>query len=119
MLVVAGATVGVVNALGADNAGTRAVVMFVGDSNVAVGAKWPVWDLTSGDTGDHVDNNYVPAFVARGGSGIRTLDCVQSETSACQTYDFWKLKLAGVLTKVEPAAIVTELGVNDTFEAGG
>lgn len=116
------AAVPTVRALTTTNAQTRGVVLYLGDSNVALGGKWPVWDLTNGDGSllnfDHLDNNYIPVFVSRSGSGIRTRDCKQSEQSTCTTYDFWKLKLAGAFTKVQPDAIVTELGINDALTQG-
>jgi lysophospholipase L1-like esterase len=95
--------------------------MFLGDSNISRGAKWPVWDLTHGKGGlvdaDHLDNNYVPVFAARAGAGIRTADCLIARQN-CKTYDFWKIKLRETFRNVQPDAIVISLGINDTFGRG-
>jgi lysophospholipase L1-like esterase len=99
----------------------RGVIMFLGDSNISRGGKWPVWDLTHGKGGlldaDHLDNNYVPVFVARAGAGIRTLDCLTTRRR-CKTYDYWKIKLRETFRNVQPNAIVIELGINDTMGFG-
>jgi lysophospholipase L1-like esterase len=99
----------------------RGVIMFLGDSNISRGAKWPVQDLTHGKGGlvdaDHLDNNYVPVFVARAGAGIRTADCLIARRD-CKTYDFWKVKLRETFRNVQPNAIVIAVGINDTFTLG-
>lgn len=99
----------------------RGVIMFLGDSNISRGGKWPVWDLTHGKGGlldaDHLDNNYVPVFVARAGAGIRTADCLAARKS-CKTYDYWKIKLRETFKNVRPNAIVIGLGINDTMSLG-
>jgi hypothetical protein len=122
LVVLSFSTFGVVHALAGNASNTRAVVMFVGDSNIALNGKYPVWDLTNGDgtilNYDHLDNNYIPVFAARSGAGIRTKDCKQNELSTCTTYDYWKLKLAGAFTKIQPDAIVTDLGINDALTQG-
>jgi GDSL-like Lipase/Acylhydrolase family len=102
------------------NAGIRAVVAFVGDSNISFGANSPVDDLTYGTDndvypGNHLDNNYVPVFIARGGSGIREPDCLSSQ---CSSDNFWSVKLAAAFTKVTPDAVVTDLGINDAASSG-
>jgi len=102
-------------------AGVRAVVAIVGDSNVSLGGRWLVWDLTRGSgglvTADHLDDNYVPVFVARSGAGIRAPDCAARATS-CPTDDFWKHKLRATFARVHVDAVVTDLGINDAFAPG-
>ncbi len=112
-------TIGIVHAVTTNNAGNRAIVMFIGDSNTSFGGAAPVKDLTYGEiagTPDHKDNNYIPVFVARAGAGIRTPDCLT--TTTCTTRDFWKIKLANTFLKIKPDAFVTELGINDAALTG-
>lgn len=102
------------------NADIRAVVAFVGDSNISFGGQSPVADLTYGTDlnvypGSELNDNYVPVFVARGGAGIRAPDCL---TTSCATDDFWKIKLAATFAKITPDAVVTDLGINDALIAG-
>jgi hypothetical protein len=102
------------------NAGIRAVVAFVGDSNISFGGQATVADLTYGTNdatypGNQLDNNYVPVFVTRGGSGIRAPACVPA---SCDTDNFWQLKLDTTFDKVTPDAIVTDLGINDAATPG-
>lgn len=59
----------------------------------------------------------MPVFVARGGAGIRAADCASSATT-CSTDDFWKLKLSATFARVQPDAVVTELGINDAGKVG-
>src|SRR6202049_2080977 len=97
------------------NAADRAIVAFVGDSNFSFGAGPIVDYLTYGTSntvypGNHLNNNYVPVFVARGGAGIRESDC---RASTCPTANFWRLKLAAVLKHVQPDALVVDLGINE------
>ncbi len=121
--IIAFTSIGIVHAVTSTIANNRAVVMFVGDSNIAFGGQKPVELLTTWPIGaasdpsaNHKDNSYVPIFVARGGAGIRTPDCLPNV--ACSTYNFWQIKLAATFSKVKPDAIVTELGVNDTRSPG-
>jgi hypothetical protein len=104
-----------------DAAGVRAVVAIVGDSNVSQGGRWDVWDLTRGQGGllsaDHLDNNYVPLFVARPGAGIRSPDCAAHDLS-CPNDDFWAEKLRATFARVRVNAVVTDLGINDAFTRG-
>lgn len=95
------------------NARTRGVVLFVGDSNVALGAGEIDWTLTAQD---HFDNGYVPVFASRIGATIRTPDCL--DATNCTTFNYWKLKLASVSPKVNADAIVNDLGINDTVTPG-
>jgi lysophospholipase L1-like esterase len=90
------------------NSDTRAVVLFVGDSNVTLAAANIDWALT---WQAHEDNGYVPVMASRVGSAIRTPDCL--EPDGCDTFDYWADKLASLEDKVVPDAIVINLGVND------
>ena len=101
-------------AITSSNAGTRGVVLFVGDSNITLGSRVIDWALTSQD---HKDNGYVPVFASRVGSVIRTPSCLDT-TTKCTAYNYWKLKLASILPKVNADAIVNDLGINDTSMAG-
>jgi hypothetical protein len=100
---------------------TRAVVAFVGDSNISLDGRWLVWDLTRGAggllTANHLDDNYVPVFIARSGAGIRTPDCPARVTS-CPTDDFWTRKLDTTFADVRRNVVVTDLGIIDTFLPG-
>jgi hypothetical protein len=91
----------------------RGVVLFVGDSNITLGAATIDWDLT---WKSHNDNGYVPVLAARVGAGIRTLDCI--DPTGCTTYDYWQVKLAELSSKVQPDAIVNNLGINDAISPG-
>jgi lysophospholipase L1-like esterase len=100
------------------NAHNRGVIIFVGDSNINFDGGLIVGCLTlgCGDT-SHLDNNYVPTFAARFGSGIRMTDCVAT-TRTCATNNFWRIKLTNTFKKIKPDAVVTELGINDTASPG-
>lgn len=101
------------------NANDRAVVAFAGDSNMAFNGFQSVLNTNFGTTvfdSSQLDNNYVPVFITRVGSGIRTSNCLVA--AGCTTTDFWKVKLAQTFTKVKPDALVTELGINDTNGPG-
>jgi lysophospholipase L1-like esterase len=115
-------TVVTVRALAGSGAHNRGVILFAGDSNISYGGKWPVFDMTFGEGGlmgaDHMDNNYVLAFAARIGSGIRTKDCISSELASCTTYDYWKIKLGETFAQVQPDALVVNLGINDSLDVG-
>jgi hypothetical protein len=106
--------VGVATATTTGNSKTRGVVLFVGDSNITLSTQAVEWGLTYGD---HFDNGYVPVMASRVGASIRTPDC-GATVDKCMTTDYWKLKLAGLLPKVTPDAIVNDLGVNDSWTAG-
>jgi hypothetical protein len=67
--------------------------------------------------GQHNDNGYVPVLASRVGSMIRTPDCLNPPTP-CTTFDYWKLKLATILPRVNANAIVNDLGINDTGKSG-
>jgi GDSL-like Lipase/Acylhydrolase family len=95
------------------NSLNRGVVMFVGDSNVSRAGRWTVNMLTGMI---HVDNNYVPVFVAHPGAGIRTPDCLQP--AGCTTTNFWTEKLSATFAAVTPDVIVLDLGINDSRWAG-
>lgn len=102
-----------VKALTTKNAHNRAVVLFVGDSNITLGAQNIDWVLT---WNSHNDNSYTPVFASRVGSAIRTPDCL--DPVGCSTNDYWKIKLGEIFSKVNADAVVINLGVNDTFDAG-
>jgi lysophospholipase L1-like esterase len=95
------------------NSGTRAVVLFVGDSNITLAAAEIDWALT---WQEHEDNGYVPVMASRVGSTIRTPDCLDPD--GCTTFDYWADKLAGVEDRVQPDVIVVNLGINDAMEEG-
>jgi lysophospholipase L1-like esterase len=95
------------------NAKTRGLVLDVGDSNVTLGVASIDRVLTSNE---HNENGYVPVIASRIGASIRTPDCLDS--SRCTTHDYWKLKLATILPRIKPDAIVNNLGVNDTVSPG-
>ncbi len=95
------------------NAGTRGVVLFVGDSNITLGSEAADWALT---WEQHLNNGYVPVFASRVGASIRTEDCLTA--SGCTTFDYWRLKLGTILPKVDADVIVSNLGINDTMSAG-
>lgn len=100
-------------ALTTSNAKTRGVVLFVGDSNITLGAAAINWMLT---WQEHPNNGYVPVLAPRVGSAIRTPDCL--DPNDCTTFDYWRLKLATILSKVDADAIVNNLGINDTARPG-
>ncbi len=113
------ATAATVYAVVQNTASNRGIIMFVGDSNISYGARWPVRDLTYGpspDNPNHLDNSYVPVFVARAQFGIREYSC--NYAPSCPGADYWKVKLGQTFTKVKPDAIVNDLGINDTVSAG-
>lgn len=95
------------------NSGTRGVVLFVGDSNITMGAQNIDWVLT---WNTHNDNGYVPVLASRVGAAIRTPDCL--DPVGCTTTDYWAGKLGSLEGKVTPDAIVVNLGVNDTASEG-
>jgi lysophospholipase L1-like esterase len=113
VLVIVVAGIDLASARTSSNAGTRGVVLTVGDSNVTLAAFSIVWSLSEGP---HHDNGYVPVMAARVGSGIRTPDCLAS--TGCTSSGYWKTKLATLLTKIDPDVVVTDLGINDTASAG-
>jgi hypothetical protein len=95
----------------ATNSGqTRAVVLFVGDSNVTLGAGAIEMAVSQ------PVNQYVPVLAARVGARIRTPDCLNPWD--CQTFDYWRYKLASFRSKVDSDAIVTNLGINDAMTPG-
>jgi len=104
---------GVVQASSGDNAGTRGIIAFVGDSNM---------ELVDGQIGaqlanhTHFSNSYVPILLHHSGSGIRTSDCVDN---TCRTYNYWNLKLTPLWPKLDVDAIVVNLGINDAGVQGG
>jgi hypothetical protein len=105
--------VGIAQATSTTNGGTRGAILFVGDSNVTMSTQAIEWTLTYGD---HFNNGYVPIMASRVGASIRTEDC--PDPQGCPTNDYWKIKLAGLLPKVTPDAIVSDLGINDTWGNG-
>jgi lysophospholipase L1-like esterase len=95
------------------NSGTRAVVLFAGDSNITLAAAEIDWALT---WQEHEDNGYVPVMASRVGATIRTPDCL--EPDGCSSFDYWADKLASIEDRVQPDVIVVNLGVNDAGEEG-
>ena len=105
-------SVGVVaaGAVATNNGQTRGVVLFVGDSNVTLGAGAVEWALT------RKDNQYVPVLASRMGGRIRTPDC--PVVNGCKTFNYWRFKLDSFRSKVNADVIVSDLGINDTIEPG-
>jgi len=97
----------------ATNAQLRGVVLFVGDSNVTLSSAQIVAE-TTWET--HLDDGYVPVLAARVGASIRTPDCIV--VKGCTTYNYWQIRLAALLKRVHPNAIVNNLGINDTASLG-
>jgi hypothetical protein len=101
--------------------GMRALVAVVGDSNVSLGGRPMVRDLTRGTGGvldaDHLAGSYVPLFVGVPGAGIRTPTC-PAPTKECSGNDFWAKKLGATLARASVDAVITNLGINDAFAAG-
>jgi hypothetical protein len=99
----------------------RALVAVVGDSNISLGGRALVRDLTRGTGGvlnaDHLTGSYVPLFVGVPGAGIRTPTCPAS-TPMCAGNDFWKAKLGPTFARARVDAVVSNLGVNDAFQPG-
>lgn len=94
----------------------RGVVMFIGDSNITLGAGSITYRSTFSA---HRDTAYTPVFEARPGAGLRTSNCAFVGVSTCTAAsDYWEKRLPSTLSRVSPAAIVVNLGVNDTTEAG-
>jgi hypothetical protein len=88
----------------------RATVMFVGDSNITYGGTAITTQLTTRADG------YLPVLASRIGTGIRGYGAVTC--NGCAASDYWKIHLADALGAVKPAAVVTDLGVNDALAAG-
>lgn len=113
-------TATIVYAVTTSNAHNRGVIMFVGDSNITLGAQEienTLADNNLANNSIHLNNSYVPVFLSRSGARVRQPDCINVLT--CTTNDYWKLKLAATLPKVKPDAVVVDLGINDiTFGAG-
>ena len=93
------------------DAGVRATIMFVGDSNVAYSLSALATALTDRDQA------YQVIDVARAGTGIRTPDCHQGG-DRCPSGDYWKIRLPDALQHVTPDGFVVNLGINDTSFVG-
>jgi lysophospholipase L1-like esterase len=96
----------------AHDGAARGVVLMVGDSNVTYGAAAIATALTTRQDG------YVPVMSSRSGYGIRGFRCLTAACAADDARDYWKIRLANVLGRVTPDAIVIELGINDAHNAG-
>jgi hypothetical protein len=88
----------------------RGVVMFVGDSNVVLGAHVLTERLSDRDDG------YLPVFNAHIGAAIREPDC--RRLGPCETNDFWRIRLGEAARKIETDVYVVDLGGNDMFAPG-
>jgi hypothetical protein len=88
----------------------RATVLFVGDSNITYGGAAITTELTTRA------NGYLPVLASRIGTGIRGYG--SNTCSGCAASDYWKIHLADALADVTPAAIVTDLGINDALVSG-
>jgi hypothetical protein len=95
------------------NTRSRGVVLFVGDSNVTFSAGQIMWRMT---LQDHYNDAYIPVFAPRFAATIRTHDCARA--SGCTTYNYWQIRLHETLLKVQPDAIVNDLGINDALRPG-
>ena len=113
VLVVSGVALAANAVTTTSNAGTRAVVLFVGDSNIVLSVESVNNELTHGS---HFDNGYVPILAARVGAGIRTPDCLDEAT--CTSWNYWRLKLPTLLPQIQLDAIVSNLGIVDTRVEG-
>ena len=51
-------------------------------------------------------------------SGRRSARPAATTPRAAHRFDYWKLKLASILPKVDADAIVNDLGIDDTFAPG-
>jgi lysophospholipase L1-like esterase len=96
------------------NANVRGTVLFVGDSNLTLGAGAVVF---AAQYLDHWDNGYVATFATRPVAGLRTPDC-PSTAPRCGTTNYWSTRLPQVLGRTRPNAVVVNLGVNDTYTVG-
>ncbi len=101
---------------GRSNAHDRGVILFAGDSNMALATSFINDSLSRGPNYDHYNDSYVPVFVTHFGAGVRYPDCY--DAGPCASQDYWRRKLAATLTRVFPNAIVTNLGVNDARQPG-
>src|SRR5438045_3486114 len=87
---------------------TRAVVLFMGDSNTTIGAAHIDWALTGAPVfgnPPHRNNGYVPVLMSHTGAAIRTPDCPVG-VQDCPSTNYWKVKLASIGGKVVPDAVV-------------
>jgi hypothetical protein len=101
--------------------GMRALVAIVGDSNISLGGRSLVRDLTRGTGGvfnaDHLEGSFVPLFIGVAGAGIRAPSC-PARTKVCSTNDFWAKKLGATFARADVDAVVSNLGINDAFVPG-
>lgn len=103
-------------ALTLKNYHNRAVVVYLGDSNILYGSAEFNDETYWGYNGNRLNNTYTNVFLTRPGARIKTPDCINAAN--CTTYDYWKIKLAEILPKIKPDAIVINLGINDALLAG-
>lgn len=89
------------------DANVKATILLVGDSNINRGANEITLALL-----DH-QNGYVPTNISRSGMGIRGYSTSTNDASL-----YWQIKLAQVLPKIAPDAIIIDLGANDTATLG-
>ena len=61
-------------------------------------------------------NQYVPVLASRAGARIRTPDCLNPLD--CETFDYWRYKLATLRSKIDSDVIVSDLGINDALSEG-
>ena len=94
------------------DARVRGVVLFVGDSNEVKAAAAIDHQFTARPDG------YVPMMSARGGSSIRSSDCTFSQQCDAPSSDYWKYRIADILLRVVPDAVVVNFGINDASSAG-
>ncbi len=87
------------------------VVAFVGDSNILFAASAITITL-------YERNDLYPlVLIDRVGAGIRFSDCAGGK-EPCATHDYWRNRLDDANRKIQPDAVVVNLGINDTLTAG-
>ncbi len=114
VLIVTLTSIGIVKAITTKNSHNRGVIIFAGDSNISYASSFINANLTNNSP--HYNNSYAPVLLARVGSAIRTPDCL--DPTGCTTYNYWQQKLGETLTKIQPDAVVSDLGINDTTQLG-
>jgi hypothetical protein len=96
--------------VGAESAGrVRAVVTFVGDSNLIVGSAPVGLALTSSD------QPYAMVQLAKPRAAIRCGDMASPQSD---TGDFWLHRLRDAQSKIATDAYIVNLGINDTLRPG-
>lgn len=95
------------------DARVRGEVLFIGDSNVSrAGAAIDDMLINRSD-------GYLPVMGSRDASSIRLTNCLYPKQACDSTAtEYWKYRLANVLARVTPDAVVIDFGINDTHNLG-